>query len=285
MTEVPQIAPFRLPLSTLPPRDWTAASRTLDDDGVVFLPGALTPEALAKVEAAVEHSLSNPSPTAVRFYPDRPETFFEDRGSQHAGVAREIGLDAMMAELWGVEPLWYMGEQLFLKEGGHVRRTPWHQDTSYLRMTGSQMVACWITLDALPRRHCLEFVRASHKGTLYNGSAFAAEDDTAPLYRHSPLPRLPDIEADRDAFDILAWDLTPGDIIVFHLGVLHGGGGAEPGLRRRTVSMRFMGPDVTFDGQVRDLKDAKEGNDAALADVYAGLAHGEPFPKTHMIRL
>jgi hypothetical protein len=128
-------------------------------------------------------------------------------------------------------------------------------------------------------------VRGSHKGPLYNGSAFAADDDTAPLYRRSPLPRRPDVQANRGAFDMLSWDLTPDDVIIIHLGVLHGGGGGEPGLRRRTVSMRFMGPDVTIDGQVRDVKDAKEGNDAALADLYARLSRGDPFSKDRMSRL
>jgi hypothetical protein len=96
------------------------------------------------------------------------------------------------------------------------------------------------------------------------------------------LPRLPDIQADRDAFDILSWDVEPGDVIVFHLGALHGGAGTAPGIRRRTVSLRFLGPDVVFDGRPRDEKSAQEGNDAALADVYAGLAHGDPFPTAHM---
>jgi len=285
MTEAIQTAQSRIPLSALPARDWAAASRTLAEDGVVFLPGALDTEAMAKVAAAIEFSLTNPSPTARRFYPDQPETFFEDRGSQHAGVAHAIGLDTMMSALWGVGDVWYMGEQLFLKEGGHSRRTPWHQDTSYLRMMGQQIVAAWICLDALPKSHCLEFVRGSHKGTLYNGSAFAEDDDTAPLYRHSPLPRLPDIQAQRERFDILSWDLTPGDIIVFHLGVLHGGAGTEPGIRRRTVSMRFQGPDVRFDGGVRDNRGALEGNDEALAGVYAGLSHGDAFPNAHLTRL
>ncbi|MFI4934918.1 MAG: phytanoyl-CoA dioxygenase family protein [Caulobacterales bacterium] len=232
----------RLPLSELPPRDWKAAGEALERDGVVMLRGALTADAFAKVEAAVAWSLANPSPTAVRFYPGEPATFFEDRGRNHAGVIREIGLDAMVSALWGADRLWYMGEQLFLKEGGASRRTPWHQDTSYLRMMGSQLVACWISLDALPKEHCLEFVRGSLKGALYNGSDFAAHDDTAPLYKHSTLPRLPDIQADRKAFDIASWDVEPGDVIVFHLGVLHGGAGTAPGLRRRTVSIRFLGP-------------------------------------------
>jgi hypothetical protein len=181
----------RLPLSALPPRDWAASAAELERDGVVMLKGALTPDALAKVEAAVEWSLAHPSPTAVRFYPGETATFFEDRGRNHAGLVRETGLDTMLTALWGVDRMWYLGEQLFLKEGGEARRTPWHQDTSYLRMVGSQLVACWISLDALPKEHCLEFVRGSHQGELFNGSAFAAHDDTAPLYKRSRLRACP----------------------------------------------------------------------------------------------
>ena len=275
----------RKPLSELPPREWSAAGAMLERDGVVRLQGALTPQALAKVEAAVEWSFANPSPGAVRFYPGEPARFLEDRGRNHAGLVREIGLDSMLRALWGVDRLWYMGEQLFLKDGGASRRTPWHQDTSYLRMMGSQLVACWISLDALPKAHCLEFVRGSHKGTLYNGSAFAADDDTAPLYKQSRLPRLPDIQAERERFEILSWDVTPGDILVFHLGALHGGADTARGMRRRTISLRFMGPDVVFDGRPRDEVGAQAGNDAALASVYAGLAHGDDFPKAHMAEL
>src|SRR6185503_153275 len=133
------------------PRDWTAAARSLSDDGVVFLPGALGAEAMAKVEAAVEFSLTHPSPTAVNFYPKEPARFFEDRGSRHLPMVRETGVDSIVAAVLRQERLWYLGEQLFLKEGGHSRRTPWHQDTSYLRMMGDGLVACWISLDALPK--------------------------------------------------------------------------------------------------------------------------------------
>lgn len=282
MTDTIDATTARIPLSALPPRDWAAAAETLDRDGVVNLKGALTPAALAKLEAAIEWSLANPSPSARNFYPGEPALFFEDRGQNHRDVARAVGLDSMVSALWDEDQLWYMGEQLFLKEGGHSRRTPWHQDTSYLRMRGSQLIACWISLDALPKEHCLEFVRGSHKGTLYNGSAFADDDDTSPLYRHSPLPRLPDIQANRDAFDIASWDITPGDVVVFHLGILHGGAGTAPGIRRRTVSMRFMGPNVVYDGRVRGQDGALAGNDEAMADVYAGMKDGDPFPKGHM---
>lgn len=276
--------PSRVGLGELPPRDWTAAGRTLAADGVVRLEGALTPHSLTAMEEAFAHSIANPTAGAVRFYPGEPATFFQDTGQNYLPLVRRIGLDAMVAALWEEPRLWYLGEQLFLKEGGHSRRTPWHQDTSYLRMRGSQMVACWITLDALPKQHCLEFVRGSHQGTLYNGSAFAAEDDTAPLYKDSPLPRLPDIETRRADFDIVSWDLAPGDVLVFHLGILHGGGGTEPGLKRRTASLRFMGPDVVYDARVRDRRGARAGNDEALSGIYDQLVDGQPFHELGMFK-
>ena len=269
----------RRPLGSLPARDWPAAGRRLDADGVVFLKGALEAAALARIADEFAFSVSHPSPKAVNFYPNENATFFEDTGQRLLPLVREIGLDTMVSALWGVDDLWYLGEQLFLKENGFSRRTPWHQDTSYLRMMGSELVACWVSLDPLPKEHCLEFVRGSHKGVLYNGSAFAADDDTRPLYKHSRLPRLPDIQKSRGDFDILSWDLEPGDLIVFHLGILHGGAGTVPGMRRRTLSLRFLGPNVVFDGRPRDEIGAQEGNDSALATTYASLKHGDPFHK------
>ncbi len=274
--------------------DWQIAGDTLRADGVVHLPQVLDAAAFARVEALVEANLADPGPSARRFYPDEAATFLEAAGSEafrerYLAAVRETGIRDMVGALWG-QPgdgqggeqgpqsrMWYLGAQLFLKEGGQSRRTPWHQDTSYLRMRGEQLVAVWTCLDPLPKEYCLEFVRGSHHGELFNGSAFDAKDDTAPLYRRSPLQRLPDIQANRSAYDILSWDVTPGDLIVFHLGVLHGGAGTAPGMRRRTVSLRFLGPDVVFDGRMRDYRDAQEGNDVALAGFYSGMKDGEPF--------
>jgi len=269
----------RRTLASLPARDWSKAAQTLEDDGVVFLRAALGPMELAQVEKEFAYSVSHPTEKAVNFYPGENATFFEDTGQRMLPMVRETGIDAIVAALFGAHDLWYIGEQLFLKENGFSRRTPWHQDTSYLRMTGSQLVACWVTLDPLAKEHCLEFIRGSHKGTLYNGSAFASHDDTAPLYKNSQLPRLPDIQKHRADFDILAWDVNPGDLIVFHLGMLHGGAGTVPGMRRRTVSLRFMGPNVVFDGRPRDNIGAQEGNDAALASIYGSLKHGDPLSR------
>ena len=262
--------------------DTAATARTLQEDGAVFLRGALGPAQMALVEAAVGESLAQPSAGARRFFPGTGGTFFEDRGDaatapRYLELVRRTGIGRLVADLWDTQELWYMGEQLFLKEGGHARRTPWHQDTSYLRIRGDHLIGVWISLDPLPARHSLEVVRGSHHGTLYNGSAFDPADDTAPLYRTQALPRLPDIQANRDAWDILSWDTEPGDLLLFHIGALHGGAGTEPGMRRRTVSLRFMGPDAFYETRPDDEDDSVAGNDNIMAAVYAGMKDGQPF--------
>ncbi|MEQ8663244.1 MAG: phytanoyl-CoA dioxygenase family protein [Gammaproteobacteria bacterium] len=222
-------------------------------DGVVYLPRALAPETLAAAENLFQWSLEHPTPSACRFYADdatEGATFYQDLGHPHAALAyRELLEDApvadIVARLWDAREVWFLYEQVFLKEGGAMRRTPWHQDAPYLALEGEQLAVMWINFDPVPREYSLEFVRGSHHGTLYDGSAFAAGDDTAGIYGHG-LPRLPDIEADRDAWDIVSWAVEPGDVVVFHPAILHGGAPTSAGRRRRTLSLRFFGADAVY---------------------------------------
>ena len=55
-----------------------------------------------------------------------------------------------------------------------MRRTPWHLDAPYLQAEGDHLIRFWIPLDPLPEACSLEFVRSSHRGTLYNSRAACA---------------------------------------------------------------------------------------------------------------
>src|SRR5580692_9881392 len=91
--------PTRIPLSALPPRDWAAAARALDEDGAVHLPGALTADGLTRVEAGVDAALASPSDHAKRFYPTEKATFHEDTGHRLLNVVREAGIDTTLEAL------------------------------------------------------------------------------------------------------------------------------------------------------------------------------------------
>lgn len=160
------VLPPAVPLSALPPQDWNALGAALARDGVVVVRQALTKDGLAALENACDAMFANPPPGTNYLY----GKFFELKSNGMAPVARLAGVDTIVRALWNLpedKDMRYMYEQLFKKEGPNpVRRTPWHQDSPYLRTRGEQQVAVWITFDPLPKKHCLEFVRGSHKGPL-----------------------------------------------------------------------------------------------------------------------
>jgi len=252
-------------------------------DGVLCLRGAFDTRAMSAAQRAFEWSLANPSP-AANTYQGGEGVFYQDLANARAlpayrPVLEESPAADIAAELWGDPHVWFMYEQVFLKEGGESRRTPWHQDSSYLPVDGTMLAVLWISFDAVVRDDALEFVRASHRGPMYDGSRFDPKDDTAPLYGDGSLPRLPDIEADREAWDIVSWDVEPSDVVVFHPGVLHGGAPTHHGKRRRTLSLRFFGADAVFalrpGMQRRRPVPASDGN--VFTKLQSALSPGDAF--------
>lgn len=266
-------------------------SGDLREDGVVCVRNALDGKSLSLAQAAFDWSLAHPSPAANR-YAGGEGTFYQDLANPKAAAAyRELiersNAADIAAALWGSDDVWFMYEQVFLKEGGESRRTPWHQDSSYLPIDGSQIAVMWISFDPVAKDDSLEFVRGSHRGVMYDGSRFDPKDDTAPIYGDGSLPRLPNIEAERSRWDIVSWAVEPGDVLVFHPGVLHGGAATHRGTRRRTLSLRFFGPDAVYasrpgmSGKRRPVDDPEA---SVFARAAAALSPGDPlrhpgFPK------
>lgn len=59
------------------------------------------------------------------------------------------------------------------------------------------------------------------------------------------LPVLPDIEGNEDEYDIVYFDVEPGDVIVHNYRVTHGSrGNTSLEHARRAVSLRFAGDDA-----------------------------------------
>lgn len=110
----------------------------------------------------------------------------------------------------------------------------------------------WISYEALPERNCISIVRGSHRGKLYNGTAYTDPNDpTKPLHPDSDLPRLPDIDSelarDPKSWDVVSWETTPGDVIVFHPFALHGGAPVDAATPdRHTIVLRFFGDDAVY---------------------------------------
>ncbi len=292
MSEVRQ-RPAGKPGARRPPGNYTAAFRA---DGVIHIPQALSADDLRLVEAAYAWRMANLGPGASAFYADTGATFLQALGDSSEQpvfqrMLRDTPIGDIAADLFGRGPVWYMDEQLFYKDGaaaaGGARRTPWHQDSSYHPYGGTKQAVFWIALDRVTKDGALEVVRGSHLGVRYNGARFDPRDDTAPIYPESALPRLPNIEAERDKWDIVSWAVEPGDLLVFHAAALHGGGSAGQGVRRRSLTLRFAGDDVVRTAQPGQASPgaplgegveapARPGPRGPAVDRYWALPLGEP---------
>jgi ectoine hydroxylase-related dioxygenase (phytanoyl-CoA dioxygenase family) len=251
-------------------------------DGVVLLPGVVDTAWMDVLRTAYSWSVGDleaedhATQNAGRGYfsdlcnPEAPEHYRQ--------FLEESPIADVVAALWGEDDVWFMYEQVFMRRGA-FRRTMWHQDLSYLAVEGHHLAVAWISFEAHDAEHGLEFVRGSHRGPLYNGTAFNPDDPTAPFFRGGDLPRLPDIEAARDVYDIVSFDYEPGDIVLFHPKVLHGGGMTTPSHpTRHSVSLRFFGPDARYAARPGPCG-------PRYPEVHAALESGDPFRHPVFLKL
>lgn len=225
-----------------------ATVQAFRDDGAACLHGVLDADCLRAFEAAWRWSIDHPGPLASPLIPgatDAVQDLCYPAALEHyRQPLLESPVGTLAARLMGSESVWFMYEQVFHKWAGASAPTPWHQDTSYLSVNGPDMLVMWISFDEVPASQALEFVRGSHTGPLYNTSRFDPADPTRPIFDSDSMPRLPDVEARRGDHDIVGWGTSPGDVVVFHPSMLHGGGAAAP--ERRTLTLRFFGARTRF---------------------------------------
>jgi ectoine hydroxylase-related dioxygenase (phytanoyl-CoA dioxygenase family) len=215
-------------------------------DGAIVLRGVFDAEQVALVERGIERNLASPSPRGKVASREGDGRFFEDFCNwqdipEYEEFIRTSGVAGVAGELMGSEQVRLYHDHLLVKEPGTRQPTPWHQDQPYYNVEGEQTCSVWMPVDPVSREATLEFVAGSHRGPWLMPRTFM--DDEAKWFPEGSLADLPDIEADRDAFPIVGWELEPGDAVFFHMLTLHAAGGADR--RRRAFSVRFLGDDVT----------------------------------------
>lgn len=220
-------------------------------DGVVILRQALHPEWLLLIDLGLQRVMGDTGQKKHLFFDGTEQQFIElVRNTEVSPELQRFMYDSpvadMMAALLDSPDIWLYSDEFFVKGPGGGR-TPWHQDLPYWPMEGSKIASAWISLDPLPAAECLEYVRGTHHGRRYDGfnPRRVAEDPTLP-YFGTEYPPLPDIEADRSVWDIVSWDIEPGDVILAHPAVLHGGGPTGPTSTRRAITIRMYGDDIVY---------------------------------------
>jgi ectoine hydroxylase-related dioxygenase (phytanoyl-CoA dioxygenase family) len=174
---------------------------------------------------------------------------------------------AIAARLMRSKKVQLFHEHVLVKEPGADVPTPWHQDAPYYCVKAEKTCSLWIPLDSVPRERTVEFVGGSHKW----GKDFRPErfNKTA-LNEGDKREAVPDIDADREKYNVLAWPLEPGDCVAFQYTTLHGApANTSKAERRRAFSLRVVGDGATFfreEGKVTSppMRDVKLKSGAPL---------------------
>lgn len=197
---------------------------------------------------------------------------------------REVAFDSRLpeiaAELLGAACVNFWEDTTFVKAPHTRQKTAFHQDLAYFQIDGDQCVIVWIPLDpAGPENGGMQYVRGSHLwGETYAPNVFLSQ---TPI-RTSPEKRCPDIEADPGAWDIITFEVQPGDVLIHHVRTLHGAGGNRSARWRRAMSLRYCGDEVRYYDRpgaipqvnvARDLRD----RDRLLSADYP-LVWPKPWP-------
>lgn len=221
-------------------------------DGAICLRGAFSDHWLTIAAEGIAKDIAEPGPLhTMQSQRGEPGFFLTDFCmAQRIAEFRTfvVGSPAgeIAARIMRANHVDFFYDAIWVKDRGTPKRTRWHQDQPYYSVDGDQFCVIWLPLDPVPKEVCLELIRGSHRW----GRWFQPEltRDGRDLYPEgSPYERMPDIEGDRKSYDILSWDMQPGDCIVFHALTVHGAPGNPSQQRgRRALSTFWMGDDATY---------------------------------------
>lgn len=219
-------------------------------DGVICLRNVLDQARIERLRAALEDVLAHPGPQAKAYDSGGQgrfgyDTFMWTRNEEFWRLQTDSAIPSITARLMKSTVSHFMADVAFVKEPGTPTPTPWHQDQPYGWYDGRQVISVWLALDRVTiESGALEYVLGSHRtGSWFRPVSFDSglDQDTEDF-----VP-MPDIDGNRETYNITHFDVEPGDLLFHHLLILHGSpGNSTTDRRRRAIAFRYTGDDATY---------------------------------------
>jgi len=219
-------------------------------NGVVALYDVIDEMWIKKLKVGIDKNFSKPSKyKCVYEKKGNKELFYDDYCNwkniiEYKDFLFNSILAKIASELMKSKKVNLFHEHVLIKEAGAKKSTPWHQDQSYYCVEGHQNVSFWIPLDQIKKSNSPEFIAKSHRWTQnFLPTKFFGND-----YEHidKNFEKIPDIESNRENYNIVSYELNPGDLIAFNFATVHGAPGNKSLVRRRAFSARFTGDDARY---------------------------------------
>lgn len=225
-------------------------------DGAILIKEAVDKVWVERLLQVVDAQLAKPSTWANDANPGADRNrLFTDRYQWRVNPAirsyiHESGVARLAGQAMESNAVRFYFDHLLVKEPATTTVTPWHQDVPYWPVQGKQICSIWLALtDATVEESAMEFVRGSHaSGKVYLPEVFGDRENHPNSWQREGIGEpVPPIEDNRQAYDIIGWDMRAGDAVLFSAWTLHWApGNRSPGRRRAAMSTRWLGDDATW---------------------------------------
>jgi ectoine hydroxylase-related dioxygenase (phytanoyl-CoA dioxygenase family) len=223
--------------------------RAYEDDGIVCLRQFFDADTVNMLRGVVERDMVAPTPMAVDATRDGKGRFFGDTFVwKHYDELKNFVFNSPAADIASAAlrspKVNILFDQFLVKEPGTSTPTLWHHDQTYWPVAGNQVCTFWLALDPVTNESgAVEYICGSHRwGKRFKAVSFIDDE----LYKED-LPPVPDIEAMRDQYKIVQFEMQPGDCTLHHGLTIHGApGNSTLSQKRRAYIIRWAGEDVTY---------------------------------------
>lgn len=226
-------------------------------NGVVKVSGAIDPSWIPELLTVADVQLTKPSKWVNDVNAGASENrLFTDRYLwRHNDVihrfVHDSGCARLAAQAMGSNSARFYFDHLLIKKVNTPTITPWHQDAPYWPFRGKQIASIWLALTPVTVEGSgMEFIRGSHLDDVYYlPEVFGGADNKSGQWASAQQGvAVPDIDANREEYDIVSFDMAPGDALIFSAWILHGARGNSSSTQDRVaLSTRWLGDDVLWD--------------------------------------
>jgi len=227
-------------------------------DGVLPLRQVFDPAWVELASAGLIRHLEAPTDRArIWDRDDRGATMFWDSQAwlgveEYQRYVFESPAASIAGQLMQAQLVNFYFDAVFVRSHGSQFETPWHQDEPYWSVDGFNTCTVWMPLVPVKAVNALAFVPGSHlSAAMFDQYDFGLlnPDDKSGVDRtdFSAIAEagIPDINADREGYGVVSWDLEPGDCVVFNSRIMHGGSGKlAEGDELKVFTTKWLGDDV-----------------------------------------
>lgn len=207
--------------------------------------------------------------------------FYDVAAWKHDRGVREVAFDSALPEivstLLDARYLNFWEDTTFVKAPHTRQKTAFHQDLAYFQIEGEQCVIVWIPLDPAGLENGVtQYVRGSHLwGQTFAPNVFVSQ---TPISTSTEI-RCPDIEAAPELYDIVSFDVEPGDVIIHDVRTVHGAGGNRSDTWRRAMSFRYCGDRIRYRDRPGAIPQAGVAHDLRDGDRLFSADYPVVWPK------